>query len=198
MAEPLEVHRRAAGADLDSRVAELLETVGLDPRMASSYPHELSGGQKQRVCIARAIALEPAVLVLDEPVSAVDVSVQAQVLNLLRDLRHRFGMSYLLISHDLAVVRQMCEQILVMYAGELVEVSDNDQLYASPRHPYTRLLLDSIPGRLKSSSRPPQRLTSDDAECPFFGRCSNPARDSRCENEHPTLIDGVSCHHPLM
>jgi ABC-type glutathione transport system ATPase component len=143
--EPLDLHQRLTAAARDERVRDLLVEVGLDPALRRRYPHELSGGQKQRVCIARALAVEPELLVCDEAVSALDVSIQAQILNLLVELREKRGLSYLFITHDLRVVRQIADRIAVMSRGKLVEVASADQLFAAPADPYTRLLLAAVP-----------------------------------------------------
>jgi peptide/nickel transport system ATP-binding protein len=143
--EPLDLHQRLSAAARDERVRDLLLEVGLDPALRRRYPHELSGGQKQRVCIARALAVEPELLVCDEAVSALDVSIQAQILNLLVELREKRGLSYLFITHDLRVVRQIADRIAVMCRGKLVEVASADQLFAAPADPYTRLLLAAVP-----------------------------------------------------
>jgi peptide/nickel transport system ATP-binding protein len=133
-------------ADYRAEMAkELMRLVGLDPRFLNRYPHSFSGGQRQRIGIARALALKPDLILCDEPVSALDVSIQAQLLNLLQDLQDVYGMSYLFISHDLAVVRYMSDEVMVMNAGEIVEIADADEIYANPRHPYTRKLLESMP-----------------------------------------------------
>lgn len=143
--EPLQVHKIASGNELEDRVATLLQKVGLQPDHIYRYPHEFSGGQKQRIGIARALALEPKFIVCDEPVSALDVSVQSQVLNLMGDLQEEFGLSYLFIAHNLAVVEHFCDRIAVMYLGKIVEVADRDTLYNNPLHPYTRALLSAAP-----------------------------------------------------
>ncbi|MFA7433902.1 MAG: ABC transporter ATP-binding protein, partial [Gemmobacter sp.] len=195
IAEPMLVYklqpdRKAA----KERVAELLTTVGLYPYMAERYPHELSGGQRQRVGIARALALEPGFIVCDEPVSALDVSIQAQVINLLEDLQDRLGLTYLFIAHDLAVVRHISDRVAVMYLGRMMELADRDSLYDAPLHPYTKALLDAVPvpdarlerareyqilgGEVPSPLRPPQG-------CVFNTRC--PMASAECRQEVPAL-----------
>ena len=184
ISEVLRVHRLVRGRnELAAKVAELLESVGLEAGYASRYPHEFSGGQRQRVGIARALAVRPSVIVADEPVSALDVSVQAQILNLMRDLQKRQSLSYLFIAHDLAVVRHMCDRILVMYLGRIVESSPTDDLYERPSHPYTEALLSAVPdvdkglrARTEGSKRivlkgdvpSPVELIPG---CPFHPRC---------------------------
>jgi oligopeptide/dipeptide ABC transporter ATP-binding protein len=194
IAEGIEIHRLAPRRDIPERVGALLHEVGLDSGYARRYPHEFSGGQRQRVGIARALAVEPAFIVCDEPVSALDVSVQAQVLNLLSDLQRQRGLSYLFIAHDLAVVRQIAHRTAVMYLGRLVEEGPTDQLLSNPRHPYTVALLSAVPepdpgarrsrivlsGDLPNPSNPPPG-------CPFHTRCFHPLRNERCRREVPLL-----------
>jgi peptide/nickel transport system ATP-binding protein/oligopeptide transport system ATP-binding protein len=154
VAEPLVIHRVQADRAARKRaVRELLETVGLSPEHYNRYPHEFSGGQRQRVGIARALALGPKLLIADEPVSALDVSIQAQVLNLLRDLQRRFGLTMVFISHDLSVIRHMCDRIAVMHDGRIVELQSNEALYSAPREPYTRELLAAVPGARRVARR---------------------------------------------
>ena len=203
IAEPL----RAFGLmrdrqEIEGRVAELLELVGLDPADGRKYPHEFSGGQRQRIAIARALAANPEFIVCDEPTSALDVSVQAQIVNLMRDLQDRLGLTYLFISHNLAVVRHMATRIGVLYLGRLVEVAPPRELFANPRHPYTRMLLDAIPdlemtgrvrrpveGEIPNPINPPKG-------CGFHPRC--PFQAERCRREQPELASAgdrlVACH----
>lgn len=185
-------------SDRRARVDELLTLVGLNPRDGEKYPHQFSGGQRQRVAIARALSSEPSFIVCDEPTSALDVSVQAQILNLMRDLQERLGLTYLFISHNLAVVRHMAHRIGVMYLGRLVEVQDTERLFQDPQHPYTRLLIDAVPnlheigrdrvpvqGEVPSPIKPP-------SGCTFHPRC--PLVMERCRSEAPAFRDGIACH----
>ena len=190
--EPLAVHGLATGKALETRVARLFEQVGLRPDQMRNFPHQFSGGQRQRICIARALALEPRLIVCDEPVSALDVSIQAQVINLLIDLQRQHGFSYLFIAHDLAVVAHISHRVAVMYLGRIVEVADKDELFRNPRHPYTQALLASVPianpaakklaplvdGDVPSPVNPP-------SGCAFHTRCRF-AMD-RCRTERPAL-----------
>jgi oligopeptide/dipeptide ABC transporter ATP-binding protein len=189
-------------AELEDRVNELLRLVGLDPADGRKYPHEFSGGQRQRICIARALSSNPEFLVCDEPTSALDVSVQAQILNLMRDLQDQFGLTYLFISHNLAVVRHMATHIGVMYLGRLVEIAPADDVFTSPQHPYTRMLLDAVPD-LAMSGRPRKMIEGEipnpidpPAGCAFHPRC--PLAGDRCRTDVPVPLPykghTVACH----
>lgn len=206
--EPLVIHRVVKGAPLREQVTSLLERVGLSGDDLHRYPHEFSGGQRQRIGIARAIALNPKFVVCDEPVSALDVSIQSQIINLLNDLRDSIGLSYLFIAHNLAVVRHFCDEIAVMYLGKIVEQASSDDIFKNARHPYTRALLSSIPepdptrkksrivlgGEVPSALNPP-------SGCSFHTRC--PFATDRCRSEIPVLETKmgvadehvVACHH---
>jgi oligopeptide/dipeptide ABC transporter ATP-binding protein len=205
VAEPLVVQRLARGSELSDRVAQLFAEVGLGPEFLRRYPHELSGGQKQRVCIARALAPEPQLLVLDEPTSALDVSVQAQILDMLAELRARRGLTYLFISHNLAVVRQVCAEVAVMYLGRIVEQGSAEQVLGAPRHPYTQALLASVP-RLSVGAVPPATPSEPPnpadlpSGCTFHPRCRRaepscrtgsppPCRSARHEHDPPALAN---------
>lgn len=203
VAEPLIEHRLIEAADrCHIRVAELLNLVGLAASDMEKFPHQFSGGQRQRISIARALAMQPEFLVCDEPTSALDVSVQAQVLNIMKDLQRQQGLTYLFISHNLAVVRHMSDQVGVMYLGRLVELADKAELFARPRHPYTRMLLDAIPDiRIGGRSRTPVRgevpnPLNPPSGCSFHPRC--PHADARCKAQQPSIqsIAGVriACH----
>ena len=205
--EPVRYSTDASGTERRSRVMETLEVVGLNPDHADRYPHEFSGGQRQRIGIARALIVRPDLLILDEPVSALDVSIQAQIVNLLEDLQEEFGLSYLLIAHDLSVVRQICDEVAVMYLGKIVEFGSREKVYESPTHPYTRALLSAVPisnPRLRGT-RERIVLTGDIPDpankpngCDFNTRCYVAA--DICRADSPELEDFqreghlVSCH----
>jgi oligopeptide/dipeptide ABC transporter ATP-binding protein len=206
--EPIRVHRIAEGAEVEERVGALLDMVGLQPEHAQRYPHELSGGQRQRVGIARALAVGPGLVVADEAVSALDVSVRAQILNLLVDLRERLGLAYLFVSHDLGVIRFVSHRVAVMYLGKLVEVAPVDELFKQPLHPYTQALLAAIPtvgdGQTSIFDDPSRLLEGElpnpidlPRGCRFASRC--PHRMIRCEEVEPVLLatapgHAVACH----
>jgi len=199
VAEPIRAfHLLESDKDIADRVGELLSFVGLHPADGRKYPHEFSGGQRQRIAIARALASNAELIVCDEPTSALDVSVQAQILNLMRDLQDRLGLTYLFISHNLAVVRHMATRIGVMYLGRTVEIADGRELFARPKHPYTRMLLDAVPDvRMSGRQRIPvmgeiPNPIDPPAGCTFNPRC--PFANERCRVEIPPLLAGVACH----
>lgn len=202
--EPLIIHKEAAGRQLEDRVANLMESVGLDPNYMRRYPHEFSGGQRQRIGLARTLALSPRLIIADEPVSALDVSIQAQVLNLLQQLKDELGLTYLFIAHDLSVVEHMCDRIAVMYVGRLVEIAESETLLRQPLHPYSEALVSAIPpadpdikldriileGDIPSPANPPPG-------CVFHPRCVY--AEELCKQEEPLLEEispghFVSCH----
>jgi len=205
--EPLKIHGIATGKAAQERIAELLRLVGLRPYSANRYPHEFSGGQRQRIGIARALAVDPRFIVCDEPVSALDVSIQAQVINLLEDLQQQLGLTYLFIAHDLSVVRHISTRVAVMYVGKIVELSSRDELYQRPLHPYTQALLSAIPIPDPAAERRRKRivLTGDipspvdpPSGCRFHTRC--PVAFERCKVEDPAFrayADGhfAACHY---
>ena len=208
ISEPLEEHRSMRKKERQERVRELLQAVGLNPDFQNRYPHEFSGGQRQRIGIARALALEPDFIVCDEPIAALDVSIQAQVVNLLEDLQDSLGLTYLFISHDLSMVRHICDRVAVMYLGKIMELAPRDALYSQPQHPYTQALLSAVPIPKPSVEATRTRiLLSGDVPnpanppsgCVFRTRCRRATEI--CENQTPEPRDlgggqVVACHHP--
>jgi oligopeptide transport system ATP-binding protein len=204
LAEPLRLHGLASGNGVKTRVEELLQLVGLSPEHARRYPHEFSGGQRQRIGIARALAVEPRIIICDEAVSALDVSIQAQIVNLLQDLQRQRGLAYLFIAHDLAVVRHIADRVAVMYLGRIVELAPARALFAQPRHPYTRALLSAVPvpdptvrhDRIPLAGEPPSPVAIPSG-CRFHTRC--PHAIELCRREDPPFEDdgtghAVACH----
>jgi oligopeptide/dipeptide ABC transporter ATP-binding protein len=199
--EPLAIHRVGRRKDRRERVAELLKTVGLDADAITGYPHEFSGGQRQRIGIARAIALEPKLIIADEPVSALDVSIQSQILELLLDLKSRLSLSYIFISHDLAVVEHVSDRVAVMYLGRIVETTDTESLYRQPAHPYTEALISAVPQPDPERDRTRIVLSGDipnpespPSGCPFHPRC--PKVMATCPDALPSLKDIGDTAHP--
>ncbi len=207
--EPLWLHEKLSGGQRRDRVMELLHVVGLKSEHYYRFPHEFSGGQQQRVGIARALAVKPKLLILDEPTSALDVSVQAQVLNLLHDLQRQFGLSYLFISHDLSVVRYLCDQVALLYLGKVVEIADVETIFTRPKHPYTQALISAIPepdpdgGREQILLKGDLNLRAPKQGCPFAPRC-HAAKLAQCDTVAPPLVEveprhQVACHlHPAL
>jgi peptide/nickel transport system ATP-binding protein len=202
VAMPIEVNGIRPPGGVKQRVRELLELVGLNPEHYNRYPHEFSGGQRQRIGIARALALRPKLIVADEPVSALDVSIQAQVINLLRGLQRELDLAFVFIAHDLAVVRHFCQRVAVMYLGRIVEIGDREQIYERPRHPYTRALLSAVPdvtaparanGRIRLAGDVPTPLDPPSG-CRFRTRCWK--AQEVCATTEPPLENGVACHFP--
>lgn len=209
VALPLKVHASLSEEERENRIIELLGLVGLRPEMIERFPHEMSGGQCQRVGIARAIALNPKMLILDESVSAVDVSIQAQILNLLRELQDKLNLTYLFISHDLSIVRYMSHKIAVLYQGEIAEFGTRENLFANPLHPYTHTLMNSIPDPFHEKSGKVSEIGTGDESidkvsigCPFRSRCAIGSQREICMNTNPDLKpnasahDLVACHFP--
>jgi oligopeptide/dipeptide ABC transporter ATP-binding protein len=201
--EPLIIHKIGDEKKRMDRVAELMEQVGLETRQANLYPHEFSGGQKQRIGIARALAMNPKLIIADEPVSALDVSIQAQILNLMMDIQERFGLAYLLIAHDLSVIRHMAHRVAIMYLGKIVELSNKKELFENPLHPYTEALLSAVPsfkpkdkGRILLRGDVPSPLNPPSG-CHFHPRCHRVL--PICSQEEPLLTEvaqghSVACH----
>ncbi|MBI4977274.1 MAG: ATP-binding cassette domain-containing protein [Spirochaetes bacterium] len=205
VAEPMVIHRMGTPAERSERVAAMLVKVGLKPEHMTRYPHAFSGGQRQRIGIARALIMHPSFVIADEAVSALDVSVQAQVINLLADLQEEMGLTYIFVAHDLSVVRYICDRVAVMYAGKIVELGPVEEIFNRPRHPYTKTLIGSVPNPDPDMhiAVPPRGEAADVANlpsgCSFHPRCAE--CDARCKNEAPKLQEYdsgifVSCHHP--
>ena len=192
--EPIRIHKMLPKSEIRARAFSLMEKVGLDRQMSDRYPHEFSGGQRQRICIARALAINPKLVICDEPVSSLDVSIQAQVLNLLTDLKEQMGLSYLFISHDLSVVGYLSDRVAVMYMGKIVEDATSKDIFHSPLHPYTRCLLDAVPS-IKNRGKKPvikDAFIKTLSGCDFFSRC--PDSIGRCKDEKPDLEEKSKSH----
>ncbi len=209
--QPFAVHKVVGSREAKLRVRELLDTVGLSREHASRYPHEFSGGQRQRIGIARALALNPRLIVCDEPVSALDVSVQAQILNLLRSLQEEFNLTYVFISHDLSVMRQICTRIAVMYLGRIVELAESERIFERPRHPYTAVLISAVPRLMSDGTKRERIVVGGDVPspidppsgCVFHPRCPR-FRKGHCDVDEPELEPTpgepshvAACHYPL-
>jgi oligopeptide transport system ATP-binding protein len=199
LGEPFKVHDVCPPRERQARAKALLETVGLKSSYLNRYPHEFSGGQRQRISIARAMALNPELVIADEPVSALDVSIQAQILNLLKDLQKEFQLTYLFISHDLSVVDHFCDRVAVMYLGRIVEIAPKEQLFSNPRHPYTQALIEAIP-RVGSGKKKMQAALTGEVPspiappkgCHFHPRC--PKRHAGCDVDFPALVEAGPKH----
>ncbi|MDY5931219.1 MAG: oligopeptide/dipeptide ABC transporter ATP-binding protein [Candidatus Ornithospirochaeta sp.] len=205
--EPLKINKRGSRAEQELRVEELLKTVGIPVEYKNRFPHQFSGGQRQRICIARALALNPELIICDEPVSALDVSIQAQVLNLLADLQEELGLTYLFISHDLNVVRRISNRVYIMYLGKVCESGETESIFSHPMHPYTRFLLSAVPVTDPSDRSESKEIISGDLPspitppkgCRFHTRCPYATAECREKEPEARMIDGhqVFCHHPL-
>jgi oligopeptide/dipeptide ABC transporter ATP-binding protein len=197
--EPFVIHGFIKSIEIKERIAWLLERVGISPDQAEKYPHEFSGGQLQRIGIARAISLNPSLIIADEPVSALDVSIRAQIINLLSDLKESMGISYLFISHDMTIVSHFCDRVAVMYLGKIVEIADSNSLYKNPRHPYTEALLEAIPSINPEVKKTGVKIKGDlpssmevPSGCAFYSRC--PIREKKCKQTEPQLKEINSEH----